>query len=295
MACTTTQRAVTSIKSIGAARLQRLLRLAAAVLLLGAATPVRALTIPLVDVYTETLTAAGVGSGLFVSPVIQTGRLFPSALGTLEDVDLQFSGSVVFTIQAGQNTVPVPPSASIPFPYTIVPRLSIAINGLTNLYDLAPFALNTAVGSTSLGETLSVPGSYSFRFSYHELLGQFIGPQNVNASVPIVLSPPTTLGGQLDDFDSGQALTNQLLLTYRLSFEEFGRVTSAPTFVTAFSVLQVTTTYTFSAPPPTVPEPGDAYLLLAGIAALVAARRSWTFRGRRVGVAPLPGPLALRG
>lgn len=269
MARPCTGRVATSLERIGAVRLLRLLRLAAAVLLLGTAAPARALTIPFVDVYTETLTAAGVGSGLFVSPVIEMGRLFPSALGTLEGVALQFSGSVVFTIQPGQNQ-PAPP---VPAPYTIIPRLSIQITGLTDLYDLAPFELNTAVGSIGLGETLSVPGTYSFRFSYHEVLGQFIGPQNVSSSLLIGVSPPATLSGQLDDFDSGQAISNQLLLTYRLSFEEFVRVTSAPTIVTAVSVLQVTTTYTFSAPPIAIPVPGSAYLLLAGIAALTAVRR----------------------
>jgi hypothetical protein len=250
---------------------RRCLRFAAAVLLLGAAVPVRALTIPFIDVYTHTLSATGAGSGSISSPVLATGRLFPSALGTLEDIDLQFSGSVLFTVLPGLNSVPGAPR---PVAYTITPLLSIEINGLPNLYDLAPFSVNTAVASTGLGDSSVVPGSYSFRFSYHDLLNQFVGPQNVNPSLLISLSPPATLAGQLDDFIAGQALTNQLLFSYTLSFAEFVRVSSAPTVVTAQSVLQVTTTYTFSAPPVPVPAPGGAWLLVAGLAALLAARRA---------------------
>lgn len=267
-----TRQRATSRNSIGVNRLQRLLRFAAAALLLGAAAPARALTLPLVNVYSDTLLATGAVSGSDTLASLETGHLFPSALGTLTDIDLAFSGMVIFTLQPGQNTVPNPPGPPIPVPYTIAPRLSIEIDGLPNLYDLQPFASSTAVVSTGLGETSVVVGTYSFRFSYQELIAQFIGPQNVNASGPIVLSPPTALAGQLEDFDSGQALTNLLLFSYNLSFVEIGRVTSAPTLVTAQSVLQVTTTYTYD-PPVSVPEPGGGWLLVAGIAALAAARR----------------------
>jgi hypothetical protein len=255
----------------GRSRLRQL-RFAAAVLLLGTAVPVRALTIPFIDAYSETLSATGANAGAAASVVLDTGGLFPSALGTLEDIDLQFSGSVNFIVAPGLNVLPDPPLS--PVPYAIQPQLSIEIDGLTDLYDLQPIALGTTVPSSGAGGSSSTVGSYSFRFSYHEVLGQFLGPQNVSVPGPIALSPPFTLAGGLEDFDSGQALTNNLLISYMLTFTEIGRVSSAPTVVTAVSSLVVMTTYTYSAPPVPVPAPGGAWLLVAGLAALLVARRA---------------------
>jgi hypothetical protein len=135
---------------------------------------------------------------------------------------------------------------------------------------LQPFASSTAVVSTGLGETSVALGAYSFRFSYQELIAQFIGPQNVSASGLIALAPPANLAGDRTDFISGQAFTNQLPVSYDLTFAEIGSVTSVPTVATAQSVLQVTTTYTY-APPVPVPEPGGACLLVAGIVARSAS------------------------
>jgi hypothetical protein len=258
-----------------------LLRFAAAALLLGAAAPARALTVPFIDVYTETVSAIGAGAGGNASVTLETGHLFPSALGALEDVDLLFSGSVNFIIAPGLNPSPGP--AGTPVPYTIAPQLSIEINGLPNLYDLAPFAVSTAVLSTGLGESSGLVGSYSFGFSYNETLGLFTGPHSVSASGPVTLAPPATLAGQLDDFVAGLALTNLLNLSYSLSFTEFGRISSVPTVVTTVSVLQVTTTYTYSVPAVSIPEPGGAHLLVVGLLALVAARRAPSRLARRIG------------
>ena len=251
--------------------------LATAVLLLGAVAPAGAGTIALSEVYNHQLTATGAVSGSSALTTFATGDLFPSALGTLQDISLLFSGTVSFIVDPGLNSPAFPP---VPIPFTIVPALSIEISGLTDLYDTGPFVLSTSVMSTAGGAA----GNYSFGFSYLQLLEQFTGPDDVGSSFGIVLAPPPTLAGTLEDFIAGEALTNQLQLSYKLSFAEIGRVNFDPSSVTAHSSLQVITTFTYAEPPGSeppdseppvtaVPEPGSAYLLFAGIAALAAARR----------------------
>jgi hypothetical protein len=210
------------------------------------------------------------------SAVIGTGALFPAALGQLHDVELTFDGRVTFGGIGGLNRSRL----LVPIPYVIYPFLQIRIRGLTDLYDLQPFVVSTALNFSGTGTDISAAiGVYSFRFSYADVLDAFIGPHDVTRSTTFVA--PSSLGAQLDDFDSDRALSNALLLTYTLDFAGGGNghTRTAP-LLTATSLLQVTTRYEFSPviakpsePTVAVPAPGTALLLLTGLAMAGAARR----------------------
>lgn len=247
---------------------------AALLALFGTAGPAQAITLSFLDIYAETLTATGVTTGQSILHTPESGTLAPTTFGTLEDIELLFSGTITFTVTTGLNVFTTGGIVQN-VPYTISPRLSIGIDGLPDLYDMEPLSFTTTVPATGFGETLSVTGSYSFRFSYLDFLDSFIGPQNVSASGGALL-PPVVLSGRLEDFDAGQAFSDQLLIRYDLGFTEAPRVTAVPTIVTATSVLQVLTRYTFADPPVAVSEPATGCLLVAGLAAVAALRRRRT-------------------
>lgn len=229
---------------------------------------VHALTVTASDFYLETLIA----TGATLKNSIQSATPFNPTLGTLEDIDLFFSGTVYFDINPASNFIPCG-QAFCPAPYTVAPTLSIDIDGLNGFYGFdAPISVSGFVSVSGTGSPVLFMGNYSFRYNYNDFLDQFIGPTDVGVSGFTSFQPPINfVNSSLNDFIDSGSLIDDLLVSYELSFIEEGKNTAIPTITQATSVLQVQTTYTFT--PHGVPESSSLVLIALGIVGLGFIRK----------------------
>lgn len=247
--------------------------------------PVSAITITTLDVYTQSLMATGVQQGTDVAVVPETGSPFSPELGTLTDIDLRFSGQVTLTVDTGQNFTFVGGPA-IPQPFLVATELSIGIQGTFGLFGMSPpLRVIAQTQATGFDNQDTITETYSFQFSYNDVIDQFLGPLAVSSTGHAQFVPPATVTGQLDDFLASPIVPPELVFFYELSFLNQGiRVLNDPTIVQASSILQVSTDYTFTPhPPPSVdvPEPATGALLLLGLTLLVPLRGAASRRSRR--------------
>lgn len=250
--------------------------LLAVLLFSGYILPASALVITHTDAYSQNLTAAGYIN--VNSPFTTLGNTVPfdPSLGTLEGVDLSFSGSTVFSVVTGASWYTDGYGAIIPMPYVITPTLTIDIAGINGYFSFgSPISLSTGIPATGFPGAFATEINYSFSFSYNNFLDTFLGPSDVNytSSAGGYLIPPVTMGGHLNDFIDDASLLDMLALNYELGFVESARIPLSPTLVNASSLLNISTTYHYTPyQEVSVPEPDGILLFAIGLLLLMMWR-----------------------
>jgi len=230
-----------------------------------------ALVIGYSSTHTNSITTTGVYSAGNVDSVFSNSLTpFDSSLGTLDDIQINITGDVIFSGTAGLNLTFCGIGCSS-LPYAIESEFILGLHGLNNEYFsfLSPLTVNwkTPASGTSTDEELApYTASFNFSFDFDDLLTAFIlsNANCIDCSSTDVFSPPSGISGGLQEFIDSNILQDKLLLHYQLNFLEGGKVFGDESSITADSTINIETVYTYSAVQ--VPEPSALALLGLGLA-----------------------------